>query len=72
LFEDAVKIGAAKTKAVTPPQQKPEDIEVEFITHSEATKEQTDLSDLSLKELRIKFPDIKDTSKTGFLEQLGQ
>ena len=30
------------------------------------------LGDLSLKELRQKFPDIKDTSRAGFLNQLGQ
>lgn len=38
----------------------------------DSTNEDKTLADLSLKKLRQKFPDIKDTSKAGFLNQLGQ
>jgi len=44
-----------------------------LMSEEEVTEEaEPSLSDLTLKELREKFPNIKDTSRSGFLKQLGQ
>ena len=85
LFEDEKKYGAPRMKNKPAPPTKPDKLSFEESVSKavdEVIEEQKDevlpkkseksLSDLSLKELRLKFPDIKATSKTGFLEQLGQ
>jgi len=77
LFEDEGTLAPKKVKKAAPVATKTTPTETPEEKHEEIAKEvakenSVELSDLSLKELRAKFPDIKDTSKAGFLKQLGQ
>ena len=46
--------------------------EFDFLFEEVKEDEKKDLSQLSLKELRARFPDITSTSKSDFLEQLNE
>lgn len=77
LFEDAPK-PEKKTKAKEAElikEMKEEIKKVETEVNIETTKDEAplkELSELTLKELRAKFPDIVAKSKADFLKQLGQ
>ncbi len=47
-----------------------EEVSTPKIEVEETIEEEKELSALTLKELRERFPDIKDSSKAGFLKQL--